>query len=64
MSFRLGHKIAIVICTFCLCVTTAFAADFYAPFVGSGYVKGTDPLLGDVELYVPIDSKGSWGNLS
>lgn len=61
MSFRLGHKIAIIICTFCLCVTTAFADDFLAPFVGSGYVKGTDPLLGEVELYVPIDSKGSWG---
>lgn len=61
MSFRLGHKIAIIICTFCFCVNTAFADDFLAPFVGSGYVKGTDPLLGEVELYVPIDSKGSWG---
>lgn len=61
MSFRLGHKIAIIICTFCFCITTAFADDFFAPFVGSGYVKGTDPVLGEVELYVPIDSKGSWG---
>ena len=61
MSFRLGHKIAIIICTFCLCVTTAFADDFLAPFVGSGYVKGTDLLLGEVELYVPINSKGCWG---
>lgn len=61
MSFRLGHKIAIIICTFFLCVTTAFADDFLAPFVGSGYVKGSDPVLGEVELYVPIDSKGSWG---
>lgn len=61
MLFRLGHKIAIIICTFCLCVSTAFADNFFAPFVGSGYVKGTDPLLGEVELYVPIDSKGSWG---
>lgn len=61
MSFRLGHKIAIVICTFCLCVTTAFADDFFAPFVGSGFVKGTDSVLGEVELYVPINSKGSWG---
>lgn len=61
MSFRLGHKIAIVFCTVCLCVTTAFADDYLAPFVGSGYLKGTDPLLGEVELYVPIDSKGSWG---
>lgn len=61
MRFRLGHKIAIVICTVCLCVTTAFADDFFAPFVGSGYVKGTDPVLGEVELYVPINSKGSWG---
>lgn len=61
MSFRLGHKIAIIICTFSLCVTTAFADGFIAPFVGSGYVKGTDPTLGEVELYVPIDSKGSWG---
>ena len=61
MSFRLGHKIAIIICTFCFCVTTAFADDFLAPFVGSGYVKGTDPMLGEVELYVPVNSKGSWG---
>lgn len=61
MSFRLGHKIAIIICTFFLCVTTAFADDFLAPFVGSGYVKGTDPTLGEVELYVPINSKGCWG---
>lgn len=61
MSFRLGHKIVIVFCTFCLCVTTAFADDFFAPFVGSGYVKGTDPSLGEVELYVPINSKGCWG---
>ena len=61
MSFRLGHKIAIIICTFCLCVTTVFADNFYAPFVGSGYVKGSDPVLGEVELYVPINSKGSWG---
>ena len=61
MSFHLGHKIAIVICTICLCVTTAFADDFFAPFVGSGYVKGSDPVLGEVELYVPINSKGFWG---
>ena len=39
MSFRLGHKIAIIICTLCFCVTTAFADDFFAPFVGSGYVN-------------------------
>ena len=61
MQFRLGHKIAIIICTFCFCVSTAFADDFLAPFVGSGFVKGTDPLLGEVELYVPINSKGCWG---
>lgn len=61
MLFRLGHKIAIIICTFFLCVITAFADDYIAPFVGSGYVKGTDSLLGEVELYVPINSKGSWG---
>lgn len=61
MSFRLGHKIVIVFCTFCLCVTTAFADDFFSPFVGSGYVKGSDPVLGEVELYVPINSKGCWG---
>lgn len=61
MSFRLGHKIAIIICTFCLCVTTVFADNYFAPFVGSGYVKGTDPMLGEVELYVPVNSKGSWG---
>lgn len=61
MSFRLGHKIAIIICTFCFCISTVFADDFLAPFVGSGYVKGSDPLLGDVELYVPVNSKGCWG---
>lgn len=61
MSFRLGHNISIVICTFLLCVTTAFADNYYAPFVGSGYVKGTDSVLGEVELYVPINSKGFWG---
>lgn len=51
----------VVLCTFILSITTVFADDFYQPFVGSGYFKGHDSVLGDVVVYVPINSKGSWG---
>lgn len=62
MRFRSVRKAAFVIlCTFILCISTAFADDFYQPFVGSGYFKGHDSVLGDVVVYVPINSKGAWG---
>lgn len=62
MRLSIVHKFFIVFCVFVLSINTVFAQDdFLAPFVGSGYVKGTDSTLGEVELYVPINSKGSWG---
>lgn len=36
----------------------------YAPFIGSGWITGTAPSLGEVYIYVPISSRGSWGTTS
>lgn len=33
----------------------------YAPFIGSGWITGTVSGLGEVFLYVPIDTRGTWG---
>lgn len=33
----------------------------YAPFIGSGWITGKSVELGDVYIYVPISSRGSWG---
>lgn len=36
----------------------------YAPFIGSGWITGTASGLGEVYIYVPISSRGSWGTTS
>lgn len=61
MRYSIVRNFIIVVSAICLCITTVFADDFYQPFVGSGYFKGHDSILGDVVVYVPINSKGSWG---
>lgn len=33
----------------------------YAPYIGSGWFIGTVSGLGEVYLYVPVDTRGSWG---
>lgn len=33
----------------------------YAPYIGSGWITGTASGLGEVYIYVPISSRGSWG---
>lgn len=33
----------------------------YAPYIGSGWITGTISNLGEVFLYVPVTSRGSWG---
>lgn len=52
--------------------TVSSAADFkagatdlkYAPYIGSGWITGTVSGLGEVYLYVPIDTRGTWGTTS
>lgn len=36
----------------------------YAPYIGSGWITGTAAGLGEVYVYVPISSRGSWGTTS
>lgn len=33
----------------------------YAPYIGSGWITGTVSGLGEVFLYVPVDTRGTWG---
>lgn len=33
----------------------------YAPYIGSGWITGSVPGLGEVYLYVPVSSRGVWG---
>lgn len=33
----------------------------YAPYIGSGWITGNASGLGEVYIYVPISSRGSWG---
>nr|DAP63945.1 MAG TPA: hypothetical protein [Inoviridae sp.] len=33
----------------------------HAQFIGGGWIRGTAVGLGDVELYFPLSSSGSWG---
>lgn len=33
----------------------------YAPYIGSGWFTGTVSGLGEVYLYVPVDTRGIWG---
>lgn len=43
----------------------AGAADLkYAPYIGSGWFTGTVSGLGEVYLYVPVDTRGAWGTTS
>lgn len=44
---------------------TAGATDLkYAPYIGSGWFIGTVSGLGEVYLYVPVDTRGTWGTTS
>lgn len=46
-------------------ITPAWASDLTnVHYIGCGYIKGTAESFGDVEIYVPIDSKGKWGTTS
>ena len=36
----------------------------YAPYIGSGWITGTVSGLGEVFLYVPVDTRGTWGTTS
>lgn len=36
----------------------------YAPYIGSGWITGTVSGLGEVFLYVPVDTRGAWGTTS
>lgn len=36
----------------------------YAPYIGSGWITGTVSGLGEVYLYVPVDTRGTWGTTS
>lgn len=36
----------------------------YAPFIGSGWFTGTVSGLGEVYLYVPVDTRSTWGTTS
>ena len=36
----------------------------YAPYIGSGWFTGTVSGLGEVYLYVPVDTRGTWGTTS
>lgn len=36
----------------------------YAPYIGSGWFIGTVSGLGEVYLYVPVDTRGTWGTTS
>ena len=33
----------------------------FAPYIGSGWFTGTVSGLGEVYLYVPVDTRGTWG---
>lgn len=36
----------------------------YAPYIGSGWFTGNVSGLGEVYLYVPVDTRGTWGTTS
>lgn len=75
MRFRFVRKVFVLACLLsCLCVVPVYAVSDddasavqvvpelkYAPYIGSGWITGTAVGLGDVYVYVPISSRGSWG---
>lgn len=77
MRFRSVRKVFVLACLLCfLCVVPSWATDIpnespavqavssdlkYAPYIGSGWITGTASGLGEVYVYVPISSRGSWG---
>lgn len=80
MRFRLGLSFLFSFVLLSFCVVPAFAVSAvpdevpaaevvavgpkYAPYIGSGWITGTAAGLGDVYVYVPISSRGSWGTTS
>lgn len=77
MRFRSARKVFAFVCLLvCLCVVPSWATDIpddapavqavssdlkYAPYIGSGWITGSVSGLGEVYIYVPISSRGSWG---
>lgn len=77
MLFRSVRNVFVFACLLCcLCVVPSWATDIpnkapavqavssdlkYAPYIGSGWIIGTASGLGEVYVYVPISSHGSWG---
>ena len=77
MLFRSVRNVFVLACLFCcLCVVPSWATDIpneapavqavppdlkFAPYIGSGWITGTASGLGEVYVYVPISSCGSWG---
>lgn len=80
MRFRSVLNVFLFCLLFCLCVVPVYAVSDealvdvstvqvvsepkYAPYIGSGWITGEAAGLGDVYLYVPISSRGSWGTTS
>lgn len=80
MRFRSVLNVFVCCLLFCLCVVPVYAvsdealvddstvqvvsAPKYAPYIGSGWITGTVAGLGEVYVYVPISSRGSWGTTS
>ena len=77
MQFRSVRKVFVLACLLCcLCVVPVYAVSDdasavqvvpelkYAPYIGSGWITGTAVGLGEVYVYVPISSRGSWGTTS
>lgn len=61
MRFCTVRNIFITVVLILSCIVPAFAEQSYAHYIGSGYIDGVAPSLGKCEIYVPIDTKGSWG---
>lgn len=80
MRFRSVLNVFVCCLLFCLCVVPVYAVSDealvddltvqvvsepkYAPYIGSGWITGTAAGLGEVSVYVPISSRGSWGTTS
>ena len=77
MRFRSVRKVFLFACLLCcLCVVPVYAVSDdvpdvqvvsepkYAPYIGSGWITGIAAGLGEVYVYVPISSRGSWGTTS
>lgn len=80
MRYRSVLNVFLFCLLFCLCVVPVYAVSDealvddstvqvvsepkYAPYIGSGWITGTAAGLGEVYVYVPISSRGSWGTTS